>query len=159
MEDKALDKIQYVDLAVDIHHVFPQKWCNENGIDDEHRESIVNKTTISARTNRTIGGPRLSYLEVIETGPDRPGSPGRAPRTHLVPPHNCGPTTSSGYFSRARESLCQLVEKAIGKTVQRDIDEGPPRRTPLSSSQSTRAPVTGLCSCTSRLPLRKVWQF
>ncbi|MBC3641012.1 hypothetical protein H8J56_28050, partial [Klebsiella sp. Kps] len=56
MEDKALDKVQYVDLAVDIHHVFPQKWCNDNGIDDERRESIVNKTTISARTNRAIGG-------------------------------------------------------------------------------------------------------
>ncbi|MFD0449518.1 DUF262 domain-containing protein [Rhodococcus aetherivorans] len=56
MEDKALDKVQYVNLAVDIHHVFPQKWCNDQGVDDERRESIVNKTTISARTNRTIGG-------------------------------------------------------------------------------------------------------
>ena len=48
MEDKALDKVQHAELAVDIHHVFPQKWCNDTGIDDEHPESIVNKTTISA---------------------------------------------------------------------------------------------------------------
>lgn len=48
MEDKALDKVQYVNLAVDIHHIFPQKWCNDHSIDDEHRESIVNKTAISA---------------------------------------------------------------------------------------------------------------
>ena len=44
MVDKALDKVQYVDLDVDIHHIFPQKWCDEHGIDDERRESIVNKT-------------------------------------------------------------------------------------------------------------------
>ena len=32
------------------------------------RESIVNKTTISARTNRTIGGAAPSfYLDVIES--------------------------------------------------------------------------------------------
>jgi hypothetical protein len=28
------------------------------------------------------------------------------------------------YFAARRESLCQLVEAAIGKTVQRDIDQG-----------------------------------
>ena len=52
MEDKALDKIQYVDLAVDIHHIFPKAWCDQNSIDDERRESIVNKTAIWCRTNR-----------------------------------------------------------------------------------------------------------
>ena len=67
MEDKALDKVQYANVTVDIHHIFPQKWCTEHGIDDERRESIVNKTAISARTNRTIGGVAPSkYLQVIE---------------------------------------------------------------------------------------------
>ncbi|MCB0977657.1 MAG: DUF262 domain-containing protein [Acidimicrobiales bacterium] len=43
-------------LAVDIHHVFPKKWCLDNKIDHLKRESIVNKTAISAATNRKIGG-------------------------------------------------------------------------------------------------------
>ena len=68
MEDKALDKVQYASLNVDIHHIFPKHWCTANGIDDERRESIVNKTAISARTNRTIGGAAPSkYLAAIET--------------------------------------------------------------------------------------------
>lgn len=126
MEDKALDKIQYVDLAVDIHHIFPQKWCTENGIDDERRESIVNKTTISARTNRTIGGAApSSYLDVIEAraqiAPDRLDD---LLASHLVPAARLRADDFSGYFVARRELLCRLVEKAIGKTVQRDIDEG-----------------------------------
>jgi hypothetical protein len=126
MEDKALDKVQYVDLAVDIHHVFPQKWCNDNSIDDEHRESIVNKTAISARTNRTIGGAAPSdYLPVIETRAQIP--PQRLDEllaTHRVPAEDLRADDFEAYFAARRESLCKLVEGAIGKTVQRDIDEG-----------------------------------
>ncbi|MFD6858157.1 DUF262 domain-containing protein [Rhodococcus sp. NPDC060090] len=126
MEDKALDKVQYVDLAVDIHHVFPQKWCNDNEIDDEHRESIVNKTTISARTNRTIGGSAPStYLAVIEKraqiGTEKLD---QVLATHLVPADRLREDDFDGYFRERRESLCRLVESAIGKPVQRDIDEG-----------------------------------
>lgn len=126
MEDKALDKVQYVDLAVDIHHIFPQKWCNDTGIDDEHRESIINKTTISARTNRTIGGAApSSYLKVIESRAQL-----ESPRvdellgTHLVPADMLRADDFEGYFKARRESLCKLVEAAIGKNVQRDIDQG-----------------------------------
>ena len=126
MEDKALDKVQYVDLAVDIHHIFPQKWCNDTGIDDEHRESIINKTTISARTNRTIGGAApSSYLKVIESRAQL-----ESPRldellvTHLVPADMLRTNDFDGYFKARRESLCKLVEAAIGKNVQRDIDQG-----------------------------------
>jgi hypothetical protein len=126
MEDKRLDKIQYVDLAVDIHHVFPQKWCNDNGIDDEHRESIVNKTTISARTNRTIGGAApSSYLAVIESRAQIKGARlDELLATHLIPAEYLRADAFDTYFAARRESLCQLVEAAIGKAVQRDIDQG-----------------------------------
>jgi hypothetical protein len=136
MEDKALDKVQYVDLAVDIHHVFPQKWCNDNGIDDEHRESIVNKTTISARTNRTIGGAApSSYLTVIESRAQIKGARlDELLATHLIAAEYLRADAFDTYFAARRESLCQLVEAAIGKAVQRDIDQGFARKTPPSSS-------------------------
>lgn len=126
MEDKALDKVQYVDLAVDIHHVFPQKWCDDNGIDHEHRESIVNKTTISARTNRTIGGTApSSYLSVIETRAQIAAQRlDELVATHLIPAEFLRADYFDAYFGFRREALCQLVESAIGKAVQRDIDEG-----------------------------------
>ncbi|MCT9625762.1 DUF262 domain-containing protein [Pseudarthrobacter equi] len=126
MEDKALDKIQYIDSAVDIHHVFPQKWCFDQGIDDERRESIVNKTTISARTNRVIGGVApSSYLTVVES---------RAKidtkrldeilETHLIPAANLRSNHFSSFFAGRRERICLLIEAATGKAVQRDVDEG-----------------------------------
>ncbi len=67
MEDKALDMVQYASLAVDIHHLSEGLvWAN--GVNDEHREGIVNKTAISATTNRTIGGAAPSViLKTIET--------------------------------------------------------------------------------------------
>lgn len=126
MEDKALDKVQYVNLAVDIHHVFPQKWCNDHDIDDEHRESIVNKTAISATTNRTIGGAAPSiYLAVIEKkaqiGAERLNELIEA---HLVPANLLRSDDFDGYFAERRERLCQLVERAMGKAVPRDIERG-----------------------------------
>lgn len=126
MEDKALDKVQYVGLAVDIHHIFPQKWCGENGIDDEHRESIVNKTTISARTNRTIGGAAPSaYLAVVQARAQlEPEHLDRLLASHLVPAACLRSDDFPVYFAKRREELCVLVEQAIGKAVQRDIDQG-----------------------------------
>lgn len=126
MEDKALDKVQHSDLAIDIHHVFPQKWCKDNEIDDERRESIVNKTAISARTNRTIGGAAPSdYLRVIEGRAQIDGARlDELLGTHRIPAGSLRSNDFDGYFRARRESLCRLVEEAIGKPVQRDIDQG-----------------------------------
>ncbi len=46
----------YFDESIDIHHIFPQKWCGEHGIEPARCDSIVNKTPLTARTNRSIGG-------------------------------------------------------------------------------------------------------
>lgn len=126
MEDKALDQVQYVNLAVDIHHIFPQKWCNEHGIDDERRESIVNKTAISATTNRTIGGAAPSlYLSVIENKAQILASQlDGLLEAHLVPANFLREDDFDRYFVERRERLCQLVEGAMGKSVPRDVDEG-----------------------------------
>lgn len=126
MEDKQLDKIQYVDLSVDIHHVFPQHWCNQNGVDAEHRESIVNKTVISARTNRSIGGIAPSrYLALIERQAQITAERlDELLATHLVPADALRADEFDRYFAERRESLCQLVEAALGKAVQRDFSQG-----------------------------------
>lgn len=63
-----LDMANFLDLNVDIHHIFPKTWCDKNGIDPERRESVVNKTALSAPTNRVIGGssPEV-YMQRIES--------------------------------------------------------------------------------------------
>lgn len=126
MEDKALDKVQYASLDTDIHHIFPRHWCNVNGVDDEHRESIVNKTAISARTNRAIGAAAPSrYLTAIEEKAQVPPEQlDGLLDSHLIPASALRADDFHGFFVARRERLCQLIERAMGKAVQRDVDEG-----------------------------------
>lgn len=126
MEDKALDMVQYANLGTDIHHIFPKQWCAEHEIDDERRESIVNKSAITARSNRAIGGsPPSSYLETVESRAQI--SAARLDELldgHLVTASFLRDDDFDGFFADRRERLCLMIEKAMGKVVQRDVDEG-----------------------------------
>lgn len=126
MEDKALDMIQYANLDTDVHHIFPKRWCGVHGIDDERRESIVNKSAITARTNRAIGGSAPStYLKTIESRARVPAAKlDELLEGHLVPPVRLREDDFDGFFADRRERLCRMIEKAMGKEVQRDVDEG-----------------------------------
>jgi len=126
MRDKALDKAQYASLKVDIHHIFPQHWCQQHDIDDERRESIVNKTAISYETNRSIGGAAPSrYLGAIEKKAQVGSAKvDRLLEGHLVPAARLRADDFDRFFVERRERLCLLVEDAMGKTVQRDVDAG-----------------------------------
>lgn len=126
MKDKALDKVQYASLAVDIHHIFPKQWCRDHGIDDERRESIVNKSGIADETNRSIGGAAPSkYLGRIEGKAHIDAAQLDALlEGHLVPAEHLRADEFDSFFVKRRERLCALVEDATGKPVQRDIDAG-----------------------------------
>jgi len=54
-------------VALDVHHIFPQDWCRKQGIPRKRCNSIVNKTPISYKANRMIGGAAPShYLQKIQ---------------------------------------------------------------------------------------------
>src|SRR5690606_7906507 len=126
MEDVSFGMVQYRNLAVDIHHIFPRKWCDERGVDAERRDSIINKTALAARTNRTIGGAApSSYLARIERNSQIATSQLDALlEDHLVSAPAMRGDDFETFFADRRERLCQLVEKAMGKAVPRDLDEG-----------------------------------
>lgn len=64
---ETIDLQMYFEDNIDIHHIFPQRWCRENAIARERYDSIVNKTPLSARTNRKIGGKAPSvYLPQLQ---------------------------------------------------------------------------------------------
>ncbi|MEO3788203.1 DUF262 domain-containing protein [Actinocorallia sp. B10E7] len=126
MYDKSLDKVQYAELAVDIHHIFPSKWCLDQGIDPMKRESIVNKTPLSAKTNQAIGGAAPSaYLAKIE----KKAGIGVAQLealvgSHLVDASKLRSDDFEGFFAKRLEELVRLIEVATGKPVQKDISDG-----------------------------------
>ena len=53
----------FIDDNVDIHHIFPKNYCiKENlGQNDDKWNSIINKTPLSAKSNRMIGGKSRDY--------------------------------------------------------------------------------------------------
>lgn len=126
MEDKRFDLVQHRELAVDIHHIFPKKWCAEHDIDDECRESIINKTAISARTNRSIGGRAPSlYLPLIERNAQISAEQvDEVLASHLIDASSLRNDDFEGFFSDRREKLLQLVESSTGKSAQRDVSQG-----------------------------------
>ena len=59
----------FFDEGVDIHHIFPEQWCKAQKIDVKIYDTVINKTPLSYRTNRIIGGVAPSlYLAKLELG-------------------------------------------------------------------------------------------
>jgi hypothetical protein len=113
----------FFDESVDIHHVFPQKWCKAQGIPRETYDSIINKTPLSKRTNQIIGGDAPSkYLEKLETGSERdtPVSPADLSaflKSHLVAEGLMRADDFDGFVKNRQARLIALIEAATGKPV------------------------------------------
>jgi hypothetical protein len=120
----------FFDYQVDIHHIFPKDWCDKNDITPERRESVVNKTAISATTNRSIGGrsPK-DYMPSLAT---RAGVSDKEiddiVATHLIEATDLRVADFDSFFDRRAEALLGLISEAMGKEAIRDVDpsEGDP---------------------------------
>ena len=112
----------FFDDKIDIHHIFPEKWCKSTGIEPRTYNSIINKAAISARTNRKIGGKApSSYLETLE----RDGQIGRDRMDELLQSHCITPETLrsddfGAFFASRAEALLERIEGAMGKRISRD---------------------------------------
>ena len=125
LENKELSLSTFLDYKVDIHHIFPKKWCIKNGIDSHKRESIVNKTALSRRTNQKIGGlsPKLYVPRVRQESELSDSEFQEILRGHLIDPISLTSADFETFFEARFESLCELVSKAMGKRVVRNAVE------------------------------------
>lgn len=112
----------FFDDSIDIHHIFSQKWCNSHEIDRELRDSIINKTAISARTNRSIGGHAPSeYLALIQR--DSGIDIARMDEilcSHRIPANALRTDDFEQFFAGRAEALIRSIETAIEKNVTRE---------------------------------------
>ena len=112
MIDLDLDEVK-----LDIHHIFPKKWCQDHGIPQRVFDAIVNKTAISYKANRMIGGKAPShYLSQIQR--DKAVQLDAARWTRSSGAHHrprcCGRLLRSVLPGR-KAALLGLVERAMGK--------------------------------------------
>lgn len=106
---------------LDIHHIFPRNWCRDQGIKPQLYESIVNKTPISYRANRSIGGdPPSVYLRKLQEHPQvqlNDEEMDEILRSHCIPPERLRRDDFYGFYEGRRQMLLRLIEKAMGKTA------------------------------------------
>lgn len=126
-------------LAVDIHHVFPKKWCLDNKIDHLKRESIVNKTAISAATNRKIGGRAPSkYLPLLlKEAETTDAQLQERIEQHHVSYESLASDDFEGYFEHRRQRLLDLIGQAMGKDVTEPVVPSLPEDYDLDEEEPT----------------------
>jgi hypothetical protein len=129
----------FFDDKVDIHHIFPEKWCKAVGIEPGAYNSVINKTALAARTNRQIGGRAPSkYLPAVEkaagVGAERMDD---ILRSHCIAPADLRADRFWEFYAARAEALLRRIEAATGKTIAREpelfragfvaeaFDEGP----------------------------------
>lgn len=119
----------FFDEAVDIHHIFPKKWCIDNGKDPNKFDSIVNKTPLSARTNKIIGGAAPSkYLSLLEKGADGDVGMSNAALDKCLVSHHIEPDlirsdNYEGFLIARQRDLLVLIEAAMQKEAGFDDED------------------------------------
>jgi hypothetical protein len=116
------DQAAFFDLNVDVHHLFPQAWCQQMGVETSRMESFVNKTPISAKCNRSIGGQAPSkYLQRIQSlGDISEHHLDNLLQSHLVPADALRRDDFDGFYRARSAMLFNLIESAMGKPIAGD---------------------------------------
>jgi hypothetical protein len=108
---------------VDIHHIFPQDWCKTHGIKPKVFDSIINKTPLSYRTNRIIGGVAPSeYITKLEKGNQATPSIDSSKldvylKSHLIEPTLLRADKFADFMEDRQKKLLLLIEQATGKAA------------------------------------------
>lgn len=112
----------FFDDKVDIHHIFPEKWCKTANIEAGIYNSVINKTALAARTNRQIGGKAPSkYLPAIEKAAGiKPPRMDEILGSHCITPEHLRADRFWDFYAMRAEALLQRIEAATGKSVTRD---------------------------------------
>lgn len=122
----AMDFSTYSNEKIDIHHIFPRDYCIGKGFEEAKWNSIVNKTPISARSNREIGGVAPSkYLGKLEKkGSVISSDLDSYVETHWINHDLLRNDKFQDFIIDRAKKLLNAVETATGKTISgKESDE------------------------------------
>ncbi len=120
-----IDFSTYFSESIDIHHIFPVKWCEnkKNNISRKDYDCIINKTPLSGRTNRVVSGDAPSkYLKRLKKHAavdDKEFD--KILMSHVLDPKYLYSDDFHGFLANRKEQILQRIEKAMGKSIPRDI--------------------------------------
>lgn len=120
-----MDLSTYTNERIDIHHIFPKNYCVDR-YDKTKWNSIVNKTAISASSNREIGGVAPSkYLEKLEKkGAVSSDVLNEYLETHWINSELLRVDDFQDFIIDRSKKLLTAIEQATGRTIMgKDSDE------------------------------------
>lgn len=110
------------EVALDIHHIFPRDWCEKQRIAPRVYDSIINKTPISYKANRMIGGTAPSqYLRKLQDHPQvrlNDDDMNALLVSHYIPVEALRADDFHAFYEQRQKTLLQLIEKTIGKRLE-----------------------------------------
>lgn len=114
-----LDETDWEECKLDIHHIFPRAWCDECGISPKRYNSILNKTPISYKANRMIGGRAPSaYLQQLQRHKsvelDNDGMDAILV-THALDPQSLRDDDYDSFIESRRSLFLERISEVMGK--------------------------------------------
>lgn len=120
----SISELDAQEVALDIHHIFPRAWCEANHISRRRYDTIVNKTPISYKTNRMIGGVAPStYLQKLQKHPQvlmDDLAMDEILQSHRIAPALLREDDFECFYQQRKQALIALIESAMGKNILPD---------------------------------------
>jgi len=121
----SIKELDAQEIALDIHHIFPRAWCEENGIPRNRYNTIVNKTPISYKANRMIGRRAPSdYINKLQNHQDvqlHDLGMNQILESHCISAEYLRVNDFDSFYQQRKQALLNLIASAMGKQV---ISEG-----------------------------------
>ena len=112
-----IEDVSFFADEIDIHHIFPQKWCNNHGIDPDLRDCILNRTPLRGNTNKRIAARSPSeYIADPEMAPHAE----EVLESHATAIESLESDDFDGFLLDRAERLLTLIDAAMGKSLHRD---------------------------------------
>lgn len=121
-----MDFSTFSNEKIDIHHIFPKDYCIKQKYDKRQWNSVVNKTPISASSNREIGGNAPSvYLGKLEKkGSVTTADLDRYVESHWINHDLLRADDFQNFIVDRAKKLLHAIETATGRPISgKDSDE------------------------------------
>jgi hypothetical protein len=113
-----INDVLYFEQRIESHHIFPVAWCKKQGIDPKYYNCLVNRTPLSAKTNKRIGSKSPSvYLKQFEKEGISPTRLDEMFHSHAINPMMLRRDDFEGFFTTRTKALMEIISKAMAKCL------------------------------------------
>lgn len=120
-----IDTLMSFSEPIDIHHIFPRHWCKNNGIQPDLYDCAINKTPLSAKTNKMIGGkaPSAYVADIQKNTSISQEQMDKILQSHVINESAMRSDNFDIFFQSRKNALLNRIEKAMGKPILREAIE------------------------------------